>query len=78
MIMPITEKVMLRAGCISFRIKLKTQLKMNYNILYPSLGVTISLVLSSSILAVNRNDVLLFGDDMELLGESNKTGEGRL
>ena len=37
MIMPITEKVMLR-------IKLKTQVKMNYNnILSPSLGVTISL-----------------------------------
>ena len=54
MIMPITEKVMLRAGCISFRIKLKTQVKMNYNILSPSLGVTISLVLSSSILAVCR------------------------
>ena len=51
---------------------------MNYNILYPSLGVTISLVLSSSILAVNRNDEVLFGDDMELIGESNKTGGGRL
>ena len=51
---------------------------MNYNILSPSLGVTISLVLSSSILAVRRNDEVLFGDHMELIGESNKTGGGRL
>ena len=78
MIVPITEKVILQAGCISFRIKLKTQVKMNYNILSPSLGVTISLVLSSSILAVNRNDEVLFGDHMELIGESDKTGGGRL
>ena len=51
---------------------------MNYNILSSSLGVTISLVLSSSILAMNRNDEVLFGDDMELIEDSNKTGEGRL
>ena len=42
----IAEKVMLRAGCISSRIQIKTQVKMNYNILW----VTISLVHSSSIL----------------------------
>ena len=29
----IAEKVMLRAGCISSRIQIKTQVKMNYNIL---------------------------------------------
>ena len=50
---------------------------MNYNILYPSLGVTISLVLSSSILAVSRNDEVLFGDHMELIGESNRQDRRR-
>ena len=51
---------------------------MNYNILSPSLGVTISLVLSSSILAVNRNDEVLFRDDMdELHGAERRKQQDR-
>ena len=53
------------------------ELKMNYNILSPPLEVTNGLMhigLMHILVAVRRDDVVLSGDNVELLEDSNNTG----